>query len=262
MNVRDVLAILVASVVGVTTVASAAPADLDASGTPASNFSVNPVQVSLSPAAPSALLSLSNRSDQPQFFQLSAFEWQQVDREQVRLTPTDDVIFLPALVRLAPGEKRQVLIAADTTFGSTEKSYRLVVQKLPSAGDPVDPSATAKMPTRMTIPVFLEASHQLSLASVHGIRVEGGKLSLNVENRGATHFIVDKIVVHGIAQDGESLFERELSGGYVLAGRTQTYDLLLPEGGCAQMAAIALEVRIGKSVLRDTIETPSSMCAR
>jgi len=259
MNVRHALAIVVVSVLGMTAAASATPPALDASET--ASFSVNPVQVSLSPTAPSALLSLSNKSDQPQFFQLSAFEWQQADRDEMRLTPTDDVIFLPALVRLAPGEKRQILIAADTTFGSTEKSYRLVVQKLPSAGDPGDSAAAIKL-TRTTIPVFLEASRQLRVAAVHGTHVEGGKLSFNVENRGATHFVVEKIIVHGLAEDGESLFDRELGGGYVLAGRIQTYDLPLPERGCAQMAAIALEVRIGKNVLRDTIETAPSMCAR
>ncbi len=261
MNVRDVLAILAVSVLGVTAAASAAPADRDVSETPASNLSVNPAQVSLSPAAPSALLSLSNKSDQPLYFQLSAFAWNQADREQMRLTPTDDVIFVPALVMLAPGEKRQILIAADTTFGLTEKAYRLVVQELAAVDESGDAPAALKTLTRVTIPVFLEASRQLSVASVHGIRVEGGQLSLNVENRGANHFVVEKIVVRGLAQDGESLFDRELSGSYVLAGRTQTYDLSLPEGGCAQMAAIALEVRIGKNVLRDTIETPSSMCA-
>jgi fimbrial chaperone protein len=261
MKVRHVLAIIIVSVLGVAPVASAASADLDARETGASNFSVNPVQVNLSPTAPTAILSLSNKSDQPLRFRLSAFAWKQADREQMRLTPTDDVILFPALVKLAPGEERQILIAAGTTFGPSEKTYRVALQELPSVDEPGDTPVAIEMPTRMTIPVFLEASRRLMMASIYGFRVEGGQLSLNVENRGASHFVVDKIVVHGLAQDGESLFDRALSGSYVLAGRIQTYDLRLPDGGCAQMAAIATEVWIGKNILRDTIDA-SSMCAR
>src|SRR5579872_4601426 len=73
----------------------------------ASVFTVTPVRVTFQGPS-STLLTLKNESDQPLRFQITSFAWSQSPQGEMQLTPTDDIVYFPALLSLNPGEERKV----------------------------------------------------------------------------------------------------------------------------------------------------------
>src|SRR5687768_17676291 len=83
-----------------------------ASGASAATFTVNPTQIFLSGKTTTALLTLRNDSEETLRFQLTAFGWQQTPAGEITLTPTQDVVFFPALLTLAPKEERRIRVGS------------------------------------------------------------------------------------------------------------------------------------------------------
>src|SRR6266540_6776873 len=74
----------------------------------ASSFAVNPTQIQLSAKVSSALLTVKNESDDSLRFQITAFAWAQNAKGEMQLTPTEDVVFFPALLTLAGKQERKI----------------------------------------------------------------------------------------------------------------------------------------------------------
>src|SRR5262245_59654011 len=88
-------------------------------------FTISRVQVFLSPAVKSEVLTLANVSAAPLRFQLNVFAWDQSPQGEMVLTPTRDIVFFPPLLTLAPGEQRNIRVGTATPPGSSEKTFRL-----------------------------------------------------------------------------------------------------------------------------------------
>ena len=82
--------------------------DLAAAGfVSASTFTINPIQVFLTDAAKSTVVTLHNTSAETLRFQLSVFAWGQSPAGEMLLTPTADIVFFPKLLTLGPREERK-----------------------------------------------------------------------------------------------------------------------------------------------------------
>jgi fimbrial chaperone protein len=241
-----------------TTVALMAAAQMHAPAAEASTFSVNPVQIHLSPKVPSTLLKLRNDSDYELRFQLSAFAWDQTPQDQMQLLPTGDIVFYPPLVTLAPHEERKIRIGTSTVFGAQEKAYRIFVEELPHLDRQGEISSGVTVLTKMGIPIFLQATRAAAQATLEEIGAHDGRISFRLRNGGNTHFVADKIVVRGFAGAGDVVLDRQVNGWYVLAGRVRAYQIDIPEQDCARITATTVEVQVGKSVLKERVDTSSA----
>ena len=96
----------------------------------ASAFKVTPVRVNFSGPS-STLLTLKNESDQPLRFQISSYVWSQDSKGAMQLTPTEDIVFFPALLSLNSGEERKVRVATTVTPAASAKTYRIFFEELP-----------------------------------------------------------------------------------------------------------------------------------
>src|SRR5438132_13311632 len=103
---------------------------LQAGNIAGSAFKVTPVRVTFSGPS-STLLTLRNESDQPLRFQISSFTWSQDARGSVQLSPTDDIVFFPALLTLNAGEEWKVRVAATGAATDGEKADRIFFEELP-----------------------------------------------------------------------------------------------------------------------------------
>src|SRR5512136_1744285 len=96
----------------------------------AADFTVNPIQIFLAAQTQSAILTVHNTSTEPLRFQLNAFGWAQDAAGQMQLTPTNEVIFFPRLLTLAPNEQRIVRVGTSVAPGPVERTYRIFVEEL------------------------------------------------------------------------------------------------------------------------------------
>jgi len=228
----------------------------------ASTFHVTPVQVSLTSASPSMLLSLGNESDQELRFQISAFAWDMDDQGQMQLTPTRDIVFFPMLLTLAPGMERKVRVGSATSVGAAEKTYRIFVEELPPAGVTKAASAGSQVSvlTKMGIPIFLEPQHSESAGAIEILGFEAGHLRYRVRNTGNVHFVLQSVRVHGFGATGEDVVDRQSDGWYVLAGGSRTYEETLSADECTRLKSVSIEARTDRDPITVHLEPPAGAC--
>jgi fimbrial chaperone protein len=223
----------------------------------AATFSIDPTQVVLTDSAGSAVLTLTNRSTETLRFQLSVFAWSQSDTGEIELEETEDIVFFPALLSLAPGEARRVRIGSVAPFETREKSYRIFVEELP----PLNPSTGGvRVLTRMGVPIFLRPRQATALPRLSAPDHEGDRLRFTLSNDGSVHFVPRTITVRTLTGDRVA-FETQVEGWYVLAGGRRDFELPVPEAACEQITSIEVDVRLESDSLREWLQTPNGVCA-
>lgn len=227
----------------------------------AASFQVNPVQVFLSAKTRSALLTVRNESGDTLRFQLSVFAWDQSPQGEVLLNPTEEIVFFPSLLTLAPGEERRVRVGTVTPPTSNEKTYRIFVDELPPNSKPggAQGGAEVRLLTKMGVPIFIQPDQKSEGARVQEMVMRRRLLSFQIKNTGNVHFVPQNIRVKGYGAGGDTLFERRLQGWYILAGGYRSYELEIPKGDCAKVKTLAVEVGEQQS-LKERLEVPPSAC--
>jgi fimbrial chaperone protein len=233
---------------------------LSASGASAATFTVNPTQIFLSGRTTTALLTLRNDSEETLRFQLTAFGWQQTPSGEITLTPTQDVVFFPALLTLAPKEERRIRVGSTVPAAAQERTYRIFVEELPQS-DGAKANAVRVL-TKMGIPIFIRPAKEVATADLRDLALRAGSLSFSLANRGSVHFVPQRVVVRAVGASGERLAEQELKAWYILAGGRREFEVVTPAEQCARVASLSVEVAFDANVLEERLQTPGGTCAK
>ena len=237
----------------------------------ASAFRVTPIRVTFDRSSKSALLTLVNDSTEELRFQITAFAWG--DNEQtgdMKLTPTDDIVFFPSLLTLKPSEERKVRVGTAVGAAETEKTYRIFFEELP-------PLATAestkgsqvKIITKMGIPIFIEPTKRATGGEITDLAMNNGKVAFNVKNSGNVHFIAQSVRVTGLDASGNAVVDKQREGWYVLPGTKRAYDLEFTPEECGKVKTVRVEVQTDlapagepSSMLKHDFAVPPGGCAK
>ena len=228
----------------------------------ASAFKVTPVRVTFNGPS-TTLLTLKNESDQPLRFQISSYVWSQDPKGGMQLTPTEDIVFFPALLSLNAGEERKVRVATQVTAAGTEKTYRIFFEELPPLEKPEASGAQVRILTKMGIPIFVAPEKGNADASIENVQMQKGTLTLDVRNSGNVHFALDGVKLHGIGSNGEALFDRQVEGWYVLAGSLRSYSVDVPADSCSKLKKIVIEADTdipNKATITKELEITPALC--
>ncbi|HUP65853.1 MAG TPA: fimbria/pilus periplasmic chaperone [Thermoanaerobaculia bacterium] len=205
----------------------------------AGNFRLSPVQVFLGDGSGSALITVYNESDQPIRFQITASAWSQSESGEMLLEPTEDLLFFPKLLEIAPGAQRNVRVGSTARAGESEKTYRLFFDELPPAPVPGE-GAKVTVVTKMGVPVFITPRGASPDVEVEGT-VSGGKVAIALENSGTSHVSLQGILVTGVSAAGTETFSRRLDGWYLLARSRRSYEVELNAEECSATERITVE---------------------
>lgn len=176
-------------------------------------LTIAPTTLEIEPQRQSAMLTVTNDSDQPVDLQFRAYAWSQSSGGE-SLTPTGDLAISPAIVTVAP-HKKQVfrILRVRTTQIGTEPSYRLRLNELPRPG-----AVGVVVNLEFSLPVFVSTkgatptlawSREGATVSVFNTgnrRVRLGSLALGDESGGSSPI-------------------RESRSTYILAGATRVFPL-------------------------------------
>jgi fimbrial chaperone protein len=232
---------------------------LRADGAWAASFEVSPIRLSISPASPSALLTVRNQSSEPQRFQVTAFAWKQGPGGEMVLDPTSDIVVFPTLFSLTPGDVRHLRVGSTAPIGAVERTYRIVVEELPP---PTAPGVNGvRVLTRMNVPLFQSPTGSAPTPGIDGLAVQGGDVVFSVRNRGSAFFFARHVRVNGVSREGKVLFSHELSGWYVLAGGLRNYTHALPAEACDGVRLV-VQVETEATTVEATLELPPRPCRR
>jgi fimbrial chaperone protein len=242
-------------------VVTAAVTSLAATPASAATFSVNPTQIFLAGRTTSSLLTLRNDSTEMLRFQLTAFAWNQSAAGEIELAATQDVVFFPALLTMKPGEERRIRVGSTVAPGAVEKTYRIFVEELPPAGETAAGSAVRVL-TKMGIPIFVRPAKESATAALSDLGVRDGAVHFTVRNTGTVHFVPQAITVRGMGADGRAVFEQQLASWYVLSGGRRDFDVAVAAADCLRASSVVIEVGLGSSALKESLQTPGGACVR
>jgi fimbrial chaperone protein len=235
---------------------------LQAEAVPGSTFKVNPIQIAFSGPAKSALLTLTNESDETLRFEVTAFAWDQSPKGDVKLQPTEDIVFFPKLFSVPPGKERKIRVGTTATVAGTEKTYRIFVEELRPLEKPKQPptGSQVRILTKMGIPIFLQPPKPNPAGGIASLAVVNGVVSFEIRNTGNVHFSLYGVRVVGTAAPGETVFERKAEGWYVLAGGSRAYDMSLSQQECSRLKHIVAEAETNIGAFKDQLDVAPGAC--
>jgi fimbrial chaperone protein len=236
----------------------------------ASAFHVTPIRVDFDRNTTSTVMTLVNESTDDLRFQISVSSWKQDQQGQMQLTPTEDIVFFPALLTLKPSEERKVRVGRTVAPTDVEKTYRISFEELPplqKAGEPPKGSQV-KIITKMSIPIFVVPDNRKTGAEIAATAIRKGKLTFDLKNNGNVHYMAQSVRVTGMGEGNQVVFDRQTQGWYILNGETRTFDMDLKPEECAKLKSVRVEVRTDMSEVPETstlkkdIEIPSGACGQ
>ena len=231
---------------------------LSAANAVAQGVDVSPVQVYLSPGTTSALVTLRNGASEARRYQIKVLAWQQDTAGEMKLEPTKDIAFYPAMLSLPAGEARNVRLGALTGFAAREKTYRLFIEELPPP--PAPGVQQIRVLTRVGIPIFLQPTKPEQRAVLEEVSLHKGKLRVVLSNTGTQHVRPTEVRAEGKGAGGGLLFEKEWQGWYVLAGDKRIFEAEVPRAACAGLRQLTIQITTEPEPLGATLAPSRDAC--
>lgn len=225
----------------------------------AGSFNVTPVKLYFADARSSKVLRITNDGTATVPIQVIVKSWRQDAVGEPVYDDTDDLVFFPAILELAPGQQRLIRIGYQgPEAGAAERTYRLFLEEIPG------PEAGARglnMTLRLGVPVFIGPARTVTNAVLGAPALAGGTLTIPVENKGNHHVVIGEIKATGYDAGGVARFTRSGRGWYVLAGMKRAFTLQVPEGGCADSHEIAITADADGRDLAGRLTVDAAGCA-
>ena len=220
-------------------------------------LSISPVRVSLASGTTSALITVQNESPDPVRLQLSLHAWRESPDGLMQLTPTEDLVVFPVLLKLKPEESRKIRVGLPAPQEApVEKTYRLFLEELPSSAKLG--ANEVRVLARIGVPIFLAPPEPKSgwapTVSPHG---EDGVM-LELKNTGNVHLILQEVTVRGIDHDEQVVFDQTLTGGYLLADSVRNHTIKVTSADRAKLTACVVQIVTAAGPQEERVNCPSS----
>lgn len=192
----------------------------------AGSFSVNPVRVELSGAAPNAVIHVENTSNAAVTVQLSTMLWSQVDGKD-QLRPTRELLSTPQIFSLKPGAVQVVRVGIlRKPDAGKELSYRLLLEEIPPPPPPDFKGLQVAL--RVSLPVFVKPTGETREKLELALRLRPDHqltLSLANDGNGSAHW--SGFSLHDAAAP-ERVLAAHPGALYVLPGQRRDVSLQVP----------------------------------
>lgn len=222
----------------------------------AGNFVVSPIRLELGTGNKSGAITIKNEAENDLNVQIALYEWTQGEDGKDNYEISDDLLYFPRLAKIHAGESRVVRVGLrQMPTAKEEKQYRLYVEELP--GQKKQKGMALAVAVRFGVPIFIKPSEVNAKGIIEKIRMDHGKLRLQVRNTGNVHFKITSIKV-----EAEEHYSDEIAGWYLLQGAAREYEIEVPEEKCAILKQINIKVKTDLMELRDGITVKPELCRR
>jgi fimbrial chaperone protein len=151
-------------------------------------------------------------------------------------------------------------VGTSVPAGRIERTYRIFVEELPPPAQQAAPAGQVRVLARMGIPIFVEARAARAELRMIPPAQQPGRLVFGLRNTGTKHAIPQTIRVRAHGAGGETLWEGEQEGWYVLAGEQRVYEMPFPREECVKTKSIAVEVKTGEQILTERLDIAAAAC--
>lgn len=227
----------------------------------AGDFSVNPIRLELGAAAKSGVIGVKNESLEPLSFQLQAMAWTQDEAGKDQYAETQNLVFFPKIMTVAPGEEGLIRIGSKNAIVPTEKTYRLFIEEMPGAAKkPAESGAQINVLIRFGAPVFITPLKPEDKLDIERLDISQGLLTLAVKNTGNRHQMVQGIALKGSDAHGNAVYSLTLADRYLLTGTAKSYSTSIDAGQCAKIASLSVEFKTDRLTVTRKLDVTRAMC--
>jgi len=227
-------------------------------------FFVSPVQVILATRGMSkgstGVVTLRNQTHETARFQLSVWAWAQANGGAPQLTPTQDVVFSPPLLILAPKEERKIRLAPQISCGPVESTYRLLIEELRPPRKEGDFPSPVQMLTTMSLPVFLPPPRPVVSGRIESLAMRSHQWTFQLKNTGNVHLQVSEFSIRGLGPSGGPVLQRNVPGGYVLAGTAGLFHVEFTREECASLRSLLVDLKPPVVAGSQAFDVPPNAC--
>lgn len=207
-------------------------------------FSVTPVRIYMMPRDRAVAVTITNEGESPVVLQADLNLWRQKADGTDELSPTDDLILAPPIVKLGPKTRQVVRLARLRAPDAVRQlTYRLILREIPEATAPKD-KVQVSIALALSMPVFITppaAKREIACDASLAER----ELKVSCANSGSAYAQLREILV----KQGERLLGRFDGGAYILPGAKKAIPVKLGGTTRAPSGAVQLVVTFddGKS---------------
>src|ERR1700684_3611210 len=202
-------------------------------------FGISPIRIDLDRQNKTDSITVSNDETERNLdMQTRLYEWTQNEKGEDVYTESNDLVFFPRIFSVEKQDKRVVRVGLKGPGGATEKAYRLFIEELPPKPDPDQKGAKIVFVFRFGVAVYVRPEKEQLAGSIEG--VEGGPdtAAIVVHNTGNANF-----QIQSLALKSASGYEKEVAGGYVLAGATRRFNAPFPADTCAKTTKLQIVMK-------------------
>lgn len=164
-------------------------------GTADASVSISPIRVDLDAENDKGVIQIINQQDEEKSYQVEVVSWSQTDERKEVYSPTEDLVAVPPLFSLQPGEEQLIRIGMLTSADEhTERSYRMFITELVDDEKKEAAETGIRMRLQIGVPVFVAPTSMktATLDFVDSMQIDD-QTFLRFQNNGNTHVKVSEI---------------------------------------------------------------------
>ncbi len=186
-------------------------------------FSVTPVRIYMTPKDRAIAVTLTNEGDSPLVLQAELYIWEQNPDGTDKLTPTEDLLLSPPIVKLGPKGRQVVRLAMLAPRDPLRQmTYRMILREVPQ-GPPPKESIQVPIALALNMPVFVTPPQARREVSCTIERADPRTLQATCGNTGTAYAQIREMTLK--SSDGRVLATFE-GGTYILPGARRAITLL------------------------------------
>ena len=201
-------------------------------------FSVTPVRIYMTPRDRAVAVTITNEGDAPVVLQADLNQWTQKPDGTDELTPTEDLILSPPIIKLGPKARQVVRLARLVPPDAIRQlTYRMILREVPEA-TPGKDNIQVAIALALSMPVFITPPSAKRQIACKTMPADPGNLNVACSNAGTAYTQIREILVN----EGDRLIGRFEGGPYILPGAEKVLPIKLERAGLAAAPAGALQL--------------------
>ena len=220
-------------------------------------FSISPIRLDLDRQNKTERITIGNdETDRKIEMQAKLVEWTQDAKGNDVYVESDDLVFFPRIFAVDKQDQRVMRVGLKVPAAATEKSYRLFIEELPPPPDAGKKGAQILFVLRFGVPIFVRPDKEQLAGAIEALEAAPTAATVVITNRGNQNFQIQSLSVK--SQAG---YEKEIIGGYVLAGATKHIAAPFPPELCRKLGKLQVVMKTDRiGTIERTFDWDADRC--
>jgi fimbrial chaperone protein len=220
-------------------------------------FGLSPVRLDLDRQNKTDSITISNdESERKIEMQAKLHEWTQDASGNDVFVESNDLVFFPRIFSIDKQDQRVVRVGLKVPASTTEKSYRLFIEELPPLRDPGKKGAQVLFVLRVGVAIFVGPEKEQPGGIIERLDAAPAGAMVVIRNTGNQNFQIQSLTVKSGTE-----YEKEIVGGYVLAGATRYFAAPFPANLCRKFSTVEVVMKTDRlGTIQRTFDWASSRC--